>query len=465
MRMQAEVLPPGEVDPALLHKNFYVDHICLFAAGGLALVNFFPGVFTPIQMVLPVDWLDMRLSSAVMTLYAATSLFLSEGTQGKHSRWVGDIFAGLTCLVAMASLIAHSSLLPLPLARVLDHNQIPLRQGSLEFTAFTFLLMGIVMLLSSAKSSKIDRLANVLLAVLSTIALSLLLGHLFGLARVPSASQASLASTPATFCIALLTLVVVLRRSERGELSILWGYGTGSRIARSLAPVVLVLPLFREILRAYLLRAGLIPADYSGAVLTAIGTVLALVLLLILARSMNQMQEKVQGQTLRDEMTGLNSVKGFYLLAEQAFRYCRRIQEPFGVLFVDMDNLKTINDQLGHSAGSVCLVETAKLLTANFRDMDVIGRVGGDEFIVAGQFNKHEMAAAVERLNEAVCRRNQAAGHTFPVSLSMGSAVMEDFAHDTLRSLVAKADEAMYKEKRAKKARRAEELAQRPVTV
>jgi diguanylate cyclase (GGDEF)-like protein len=458
MRMRAEVSPPGEVDPALLHKNFYIDHICLFAAAAIALINFLPGVFTPIQRLLPATWLDMRMSCAVMTLYAATSLFLSEGTQAKHSQWVGNAFAALTCLVALASLMARLPILPPVMARFLDQNQISLREGSLQFSAITFLLMGIVMLLPSSTTPKLDYIASGFVGLLSVVALSLLLEYLFGLAGMPGESHEKMASTPVTFCIALLAFVVVLRRTERGVLSILWGYGTGSRIARKLAPVVLALPVLRELLRANLLRAGLIPSVYAGAILASIGTILALILLLILARSMNQMQERVQGQTLRDELTGLNSVKGFYLLAEQAFRYSRRIQEPFGVLFVDMDNLKTVNDQLGHSTGSVSLVETAKLLNANFREMDVIGRVGGDEFIVAGQFNENEAKAAIERLNQAVSRKNEVAGHMFPISLSMGYAVTEDFSHDTLRGLVAKADEAMYRQKRAKKAENSEEI-------
>ncbi|HEV2135575.1 MAG TPA: GGDEF domain-containing protein [Terracidiphilus sp.] len=234
-------------------------------------------------------------------------------------------------------------------------------------------------------------------------------------------------------------------------MSILWGYGTGSRLARMLALPLLLLPLFREILRAHMLKTGLIPARYAGAVLVSVGTVLTVILLLVIARVINRMQENVQELTLRDELTGLHSVKGFYLLAEQAFRYSRRVNMPFGVLFVDMDNLKIINDQLGHSVGSVSLVETAKLLQANFRETDVIGRVGGDEFIVAGQFAEHELLGAMERLRLASIRKNQAAEQRFSISLSLGYAVTEDCAHDNLRNLVKRADEAMYIEKRAKK--------------
>jgi diguanylate cyclase (GGDEF)-like protein len=187
--------------------------------------------------------------------------------------------------------------------------------------------------------------------------------------------------------------------------------------------------------------------------ISSTATFVAFLLLFLLIRMINQVQENIQDVTLRDELTGLLSVKGFYLLAEQAFRHCRRAQEGFGVLFVDMDNLKKINDELGHSTGSVALVETAKLLKTNFRDADIIGRVGGDEFVVVSQFESHEITEAIERLRAAVARKNKAIGQRFSISLSIGYAVADDLTRETLQSLVLKADEAMYAEKRSKKMR------------
>jgi diguanylate cyclase (GGDEF)-like protein len=116
-----------------------------------------------------------------------------------------------------------------------------------------------------------------------------------------------------------------------------------------------------------------------------------------------------------------------------------------------MDNLKIINDELGHSAGSVSLVETAKLLTATFRETDVIGRLGGDEFVVAGQFDPEEISVAIERIRTGAAAKTQLAGSRFFLSLSMGYAGTDHSTEETLKSIISRADKAMYKEKRAKK--------------
>ena len=116
-----------------------------------------------------------------------------------------------------------------------------------------------------------------------------------------------------------------------------------------------------------------------------------------------------------------------------------------------MDNLKIINDELGHSVGSVSLIETAKLLASNFRETDVIGRLGGDEFVVAGQFDAHEMSIAIDRLRSAAAAKTLHAGNQFFLSLSMGYAATDHATEETLKSVVARADKAMYKDKRAKK--------------
>jgi diguanylate cyclase (GGDEF)-like protein len=462
MRARREVLPPDQVDPKFLHRIFYVDHFCLLAAAIVAVVNLFPGIFVQMQELLPATWLDMRTSSALTVLFASTSLFLA-GESG-HKLWqrAGRVFGMLTFALAGTSFLAGFSGLPSAMVQILDRNQVSLRQGSLAFSAGAFLLAGIAILFISSEKPILGYIADGVAFLLSFAVLTLGLEVLFGLAGMPGSPKALLTSTPALCCLILLTLAIIFRRSEYGFLSILWGYGTGSRMARMLAPVLLSVPFLREFARAHLLRAGFLPAQYAGALLASVASILGFVLLLLLARTINRMQERIQTMTLRDELTGLYSVRGFYLLAEQAFRYSARVQEPFGVLFVDMDNLKMINDRLGHSAGSVSLVETAKLLKAHFRETDVIGRVGGDEFVVAGQFDRLDLEMAVERLREAVMRKNEAAEHRFSISLSMGCAVTQDFARESLRNLVKQADEAMYQEKNAK--RMAAAAAQRAVT-
>ena len=215
----------------------------------------------------------------------------------------------------------------------------------------------------------------------------------FGSLHLPDSSLDGIPTPVTLTCLVLLTIVVLSRRAEVGIFRIFLGSGIGGQIARWLTPFLLLLPFMREAGRARILNTHVIPTLYALGIFASVASVVAFALLILLVRNINQMEMKIHDLTLRDELTGLYNVRGFNLLAGQSLRLAQRAEVPFSVLFIDMDNLKRINDELGHNAGSATLAETAKLLTATFRDADVIARLGGDEFVVAGQFN-HEAVAA-----------------------------------------------------------------------
>ena len=128
------------------------------------------------------------------------------------------------------------------------------------------------------------------------------------------------------------------------------------------------------------------PAHYTTAILASINGLVALFLLLYLVWRMNRLETDIRDLSLRDALTGLYNIRGFRILAEQSLRMAHRSKEPFSVLFIDLDDLKQTNDLLGHQAGSEFLIETGEILKDTFRETDVFGRIGGDEFAVAGQF-------------------------------------------------------------------------------
>ncbi len=452
MRMQTETQPPGKLDPKILHRVFIIDQMCLSAVAIIALANLFSRPYAPLEGAILPAWLEMPSTFASMALCAALSLFCSEETQRRWVRQVGASFGAVALMIAAGSFAVYVGSFTKVASWTLDH--VDLRQGSLAFSSGAFLVLSAAILLAGIRRSWLRLVEDGFACLLFFLALTLVFELVLRVAGAGVPPAEALISPPTLACLTLLTAVVIFRRSEGGVLSILWGYGTGSRVARVLAPVLLVLPLLREIARAHLLNAKRIPTSYTTGFLTAIATSLAFILLFILARVINDMQQKLQDVTMRDGLTGLLSVRGFYLLAEQAFRHSRRTGEPFGVLFIDLDNLKKINDELGHSLGSLALVETAKMLVANLRKADVIGRVGGDEFVVAGQFGPHEIATTIERIRAAVARKNEVIGQKFSIALSIGHAVAEDPAKDTLEAILLQADEAMYAEKRLKKSAR-----------
>lgn len=133
-----------------------------------------------------------------------------------------------------------------------------------------------------------------------------------------------------------------------------------------------------------------------------------------------------------------------------ARRMAKRHHWKIGVLFIDIDRFKSINDTLGHDAGDEVLVTVAKRLAARLRDADTLSRYGGDEFVVLlGETRQSGDAASVARkLQSDLAGPELIAGHTIDLSLSIGVSVYPDDGEE-LNALVKKADAAMFKSRAA----------------
>lgn len=363
---------------------------------------------------------------------------------------LSQIFAILTAFIA-ASILLGPALPPsfrFPIFASLPASSLG---GTVLRPATVFVLLAVVAILARATKPAASLIADVIASFLCLTVLILVSEYLFGALDIVGPPITGLTTPPTLACLVLLTVVAILRRSEYGMFSIFLGHGIGSRIARFLSPFLLVLPFLREVGRARLINSQLIPDRYATALLSSVATVISFALLLFLAFRIKRMEMEIHDLTLRDELTGLYNLRGFQLLAGQSLRLAQRAQTEFSVLFIDLDNLKKINDELGHEAGSAFLAETGSILNSIFRETDVIGRVGGDEFAVAGQFSQSEISKIAEGLEEASRLRSRKPGHSFPLSFSMGYVTSAGNSRESLKDLVSKADKAMYQQKRRKK--------------
>jgi len=149
-----------------------------------------------------------------------------------------------------------------------------------------------------------------------------------------------------------------------------------------------------------------------------------------------------------DALTGLLNLRGFGLLSRQAVAQAARAGQGVGAIYADLDNLKDINDASGHAAGDQALRDAATVLRVTLRSVDVIARVGGDEFIVlAAAEDEASIHLLVERLQEGIAVFNSA--HSWPrtLSVSCGVAWRDPGRRVRIDRLVAEADAAMYREK------------------
>lgn len=153
-----------------------------------------------------------------------------------------------------------------------------------------------------------------------------------------------------------------------------------------------------------------------------------------------QANEQLQNLSIRDELTGLYNRRGFLLLAEEQLLLARRAKIKLLIFYADMDGLKQINDQQGHSAGDQALRTVAQILEETFRESDIKARLGGDEFIVmAIEATKPDVSGLLARLQKQLDENN--------LSMSIGVVNINPRKKINLVELITHADEAMYKVK------------------
>jgi diguanylate cyclase (GGDEF)-like protein len=152
-----------------------------------------------------------------------------------------------------------------------------------------------------------------------------------------------------------------------------------------------------------------------------------------------------------DALTGLRNRRGFLLVGRQTLRFAKRMGKPACLLFIDLDGLKQINDELGHDAGDRALVHAARLLRRNFRESDIIARLAGDEFCVLLSGSSALTAAtAIVRLQQDIARHNETSAGEPRLALSIGTADWKPSSEETLDELIQRADGEMYTNKRSK---------------
>lgn len=166
------------------------------------------------------------------------------------------------------------------------------------------------------------------------------------------------------------------------------------------------------------------------------------------------MEQEIRDLSLNDELTGLFNRRGFTLLAEQEMKLAHRLKRDMLLFFGDVDNLKTINDTHGHAQGDLALKEISTLLKKAFREADISARLGGDEFVILAVDASLESADILtNRIQSFLEEGNQRGYWPFQLSLSLGIAHYNHEAPCTVSELISQADDRMYSQKQAGKAK------------
>jgi diguanylate cyclase (GGDEF)-like protein/PAS domain S-box-containing protein len=165
-----------------------------------------------------------------------------------------------------------------------------------------------------------------------------------------------------------------------------------------------------------------------------------------------QMEDKLRALSLTDELTGLYNRRGFFTLTDQLLKLSKRQKRGLFMLYADLDNLKGINDALGHQQGDQALLDTATLFRATYRESDIIARIGGDEFVVVpvgSAGDDIDMIAA--RFLKNVERHNKKGGRKYTLSVSIGISYYDPGNPYSIDELLQDGDSLMYEQKKKKR--------------
>lgn len=164
--------------------------------------------------------------------------------------------------------------------------------------------------------------------------------------------------------------------------------------------------------------------------------------------------QKMQEVAMLDPLTHINNRRAFMLLARERFKLARRIELTLGILFVDVDDFKTLNDKYGHEVGDKVLSSIAESIKANLRDSDITGRIGGDEFVAIAQVNEYQdllkITGKIKNYHRQRVEREGLPRNSFSVGCVLADALTAN--ERTLAELIDLADQAMYQVKATRKA-------------
>lgn len=170
--------------------------------------------------------------------------------------------------------------------------------------------------------------------------------------------------------------------------------------------------------------------------------------ILALQNELIHAREELRAQAMRDGLTGLWNRTAFLDLFKRELERAHRANGRTGLLLLDLDNFKQVNDTYGHLAGDMVLKEAARRLRQNVRSYDFVGRYGGEEFFIAlPGSGREQLRHRAEAIRTAICSEPfRTPQGDVPISLSIGVAAAES-GEQSASDMLAVADVGLYKAK------------------
>jgi two-component system cell cycle response regulator len=173
------------------------------------------------------------------------------------------------------------------------------------------------------------------------------------------------------------------------------------------------------------------------------------------AMERQRVQLEILNLSMLDDLTGLYNRRGFLTLAGHHVRLAYRTGMPFLVAFMDLDDLKLVNDTFGHQEGNRALAEAAEVLRDSFRHSDILARLGGDEFAaLMVEAGEDSIGIVIQRMEQKLATCNAMLSRRYDLSLSIGIVPGDTTRLSDIEQLLSEADKVMYQNKHSKKVSR-----------
>ena len=164
-----------------------------------------------------------------------------------------------------------------------------------------------------------------------------------------------------------------------------------------------------------------------------------------------QLEDILKSMSITDDLTGLHNRRGFFTIGDHLLKMSKRDMKGIYMLYADIDNLKPINDTMGHGEGDNALIDFANILKRSYRASDVISRLGGDEFAVIPVGSAGDSINTMNnRFQKSLDDYNKKYNRKYEISASVGIVYYDPESSSTLDDLVNEADKLMYEQKKVK---------------
>ncbi len=166
-----------------------------------------------------------------------------------------------------------------------------------------------------------------------------------------------------------------------------------------------------------------------------------------------ELEEKLRKMAIYDKLTGCYNRHYLNHIIEREIKQSKRYKNNIGVMMIDLNDLKQINDKFGHNIGDFVIRKVADIILYTIRESDVAIRYGGDEFLVIMPRTGEEAEILKKRLNNNIREWNlNSSNLPFPISIAIGYSYWQPESKKSIEDVISEADKMMYEDKKRVKA-------------